>query len=121
MKYKVTLNNLTYEVEVEKGKARMVGEAVAAAPAGAPAADPVPVASSAGVETGECLFAPMPGAVIDVRVSAGSQIKKGDLLFILEAMKMENEIVSPRDATVTKVAVIKGTTVAYGDALAWLA
>jgi len=122
MKYKITLNNQTYEVEVEKGKARVLGDPVAAAaPACAPVSDSAPVSAPAGVESGECLSAPMPGAVVAVRVSAGDSVKKGDVLIVLEAMKMENEIVSPRDATVTKVAAQKGTTVAYGDPLVWLA
>jgi len=63
----------------------------------------------------------MPGAIVGVNVSAGDAVKEGDVLFVLEAMKMENEIVAPRDATVSKVAVQKGDSVNYGDPLAWLA
>lgn len=143
MKYKITLNNKVFEVEVEKGKAQVLSEAVAAAPApvtapvavaapvAAPAPTPAPAApapapvaapaAAAGAETGEVMNAPMPGAIVAVNVSAGDAVKKGDVLFVLEAMKMENEIVCPRDATVSKVAVTKGATVASGDPLAWLA
>ena len=62
----------------------------------------------------------MPGAILEVRVSAGDQVKKDQVMFILEAMKMENEIVSPRDATVIQVADVKGSSVSSGDPLAWL-
>ena len=103
MKYKVTLNGRTYEVEVEAGKAMLLDEyeAIApAAPATAPAAAPAPVAApsaapAASLAAGEPVKAPMPGVVLKVQVQQGQAVKAGQVLVILEAMKMENEIVAP--------------------------
>ncbi len=125
MKYVVTVNGKEFEVEVEKGqaKAAYTGPAaapVAAAPAAAPTAAAAPVAA-APAGAGEALPSPMPGTILDVRCSAGQAAKSGDVLFILEAMKMENEICAPRDCTVTSVCVTKGTAVETGTALATLA
>ena len=105
-KYKVNVNGTLYEVEIEE----MTG-APAAAPA-APAA--VPAAAPAG---GESIKSPMPGNILDVRVSVGQSVKKGDVLMILEAMKMENEIMCPCDGKVISVNVTKGTTVESGTLL----
>ena len=122
MKYKVTLNGRTYEVEVEHGKAMLIDEYAANAPAAAPAAAPVaaaPVAAApaaapaAGVTVtgGESVTAPMPGNILKVNVSVGQTVKEGDLLVVLEAMKMENEIYAPCAGTVSAVPVQKGATV----------
>lgn len=128
MKYKVTLNGRTYEVEVEAGKAMLLDEyeaiapaapAAAAAPApAAPAAAPV-AAPAAPVVTGagEPVTAPMPGNILKVNVTAGQAVKSGTVLCILEAMKMENEIMAPKDGTVTQVLVSKGSTVDTGAPL----
>ena len=126
MKYKIALNQKTYEVEVEKGKARILGTTaspyVPETPTPSPLPSPAPVNTAGAAQpAGEALLAPMPGAIIDIRVSAGDSVKSGQVLLILEAMKMENEIVCPHDATVTKVAVVKGASVASGDPLVWLA
>ena len=102
-KYKVNVNGTLYEVEIEE----MTG-----APAAAPAA--APVAAPAG---GESITSPMPGNILDVRVAVGQSVKKGDVLMILEAMKMENEIMCPCDGKVTSVNVTKGTTVESGTLL----
>ena len=128
MKYKVTLNGRTYEVEVELGKAMCVAEYEAYAPAAAPVAAPVaaapaPVAAPAAaapavnVTGGETVAAPMPGNILNVNVSVGQTVKEGDLLLVLEAMKMENEIYAPCSGTVTAVPVAKGSTVDTGAAL----
>ena len=132
MKYKVTLNGRTYEIEVEHGKAMLLDEyeaiaptpvaaapaAVAAAPvAAAPAAAPAPVAVGAG----EQVTAPMPGNILKVNVNVGDKVKEGQVLVVLEAMKMENEIMAPKDATVTQVVVSKGSTVDTGAPLVVLA
>ena len=126
MKYKVTLIGRTYEVEVEAGKAILLDEYEATAPAAAPAAAPVaaapaaaPAAPAAPVVTGsgEAVNAPMPGNILKVNVTAGQAVKSGTVLVVLEAMKMENEIMAPKDGTVTQVLVSKGSTVDTGAPL----
>ena len=106
-KYKVNVNGTVYEVTVEA----MDGTApVAAAPA---AAAPAPAAPAGG----EKVTSPMPGTILDVKVSNGASVKKGDILFILEAMKMENEIMAPCDGTIASVSVTKGASVESGSLL----
>jgi biotin carboxyl carrier protein len=108
-KYRVTVNGTAYEIQLEE----LTGAAPAAsAPAAAPA--PAPAAASAG---GEQVTSPMPGTILDVKVSQGAAVKKGDVLMILEAMKMENEIMCPRDGTVASVNASKGATVESGTLL----
>lgn len=102
-KYRVNVNGTVYEVELE--------EITGAAPAASVAA---PAAVPAG---GEKVCAPMPGNILAVNVSNGSAVKKGDVLMILEAMKMENEIMAPCDGTVTSVSVTKGAAVESGALL----
>ena len=126
MKYKVTLNGRTYEVEVEAGKAMLLDEyeaivpsapaaPVAAAPvAAAPVAAPAAAPAAAAPVAGEAVTAPMPGNILKVAVSAGQSVKEGDLLVVLEAMKMENEIFAPKSGTVAQVLVQKGSTVDTG-------
>ena len=118
MKYKVTLNGRTYEVEVEHGKAILLDEYEAIAPAPAAAA-PVAAAPAAPVVTGagEAVNAPMPGNILKVNVKAGDAVKEGQVLCVLEAMKMENEIMAPKAGTVTQVLVSKGSTVDTGAPL----
>ena len=126
MKYKVTLNGRTYEVEVEAGKAQLLAEyeAVSVAPAAAPA-DVAPVAAPAAAPAaapvvtgaGEAVNAPIPGTILKVNVEKGQAVKAGQVLVVLEAMKMENEILAPKDGTVTQVVVSKGSTVDTGAAL----
>ena len=125
MKYKVTLNGRTYEVEVEAGKAMLLDEyeaiapsAPAAAPAAAPvAAAPAAPAAPAVTAAGEAVNAPMPGTILKVAVTAGQAVKEGELLVVLEAMKMENEIFAPKAGTVAQVLVNKGSSVDTGAAL----
>ena len=126
MKYKVTLSGRTYEVEVKDGQAILVDEyeATAAAPAAAPVAAPAAAAPAAAPATapaitgaGEAVNAPMPGTILKVNVQNGQAVKAGDVLVVLEAMKMENEILAPKAGTVTQVAVQKGSNVDTGAPL----
>ena len=127
MKYKVTLNGRTYEVEVEAGKAMLLAEYEAVAPApvaAAPVAAPAAVAPAAAAPAapavtgaGEAVNAPMPGNILKVNVANGQAVKEGDVLVVLEAMKMENEIMAPKNGTVTQVLVQKGSTVDTGAPL----
>ena len=107
--YNITVNGVAYSVSVEE-------TAAGAAPvaAAAPAAAPKAAAGAAGAVT---VKAPMPGNILDVKVKAGASVKAGDVLVILEAMKMENEILAPQDGTVASVNVNKGDTVNSGDVL----
>lgn len=117
MKYKVTLNGKTYEVEVEVGKVVLLDEYEACAPAPAAAPAPAPVALSAG----EPVNAPMPGNILRIDVKEGDKVKAGQTLLILEAMKMENEIAAPKDGTVVQIATSKGAVVETGTPLIVLA
>lgn len=130
MIYNVTINDKVYEVEVEKGKANLIRTtAVQAAPApaaaapvaAAPVAAPAPApaaAPAASVQAGTTpVNSPMPGTILDVKVTVGQAVKEGDLVVILEAMKMENEIYAPCAGTVAQVLTSKGATVDTGAPL----
>ena len=116
--YNITVNGVAYSVSVEETAAGAAPVAAAApkAPA-APAAAPKAPAAPAGAAGAVTVKAPMPGNILDVKVAAGASVKAGDVLVILEAMKMENEIVAPQDGTVASVNVNKGDTVNSGDVL----
>lgn len=131
MKYKVTLNNRTYEVEVEEGKAMLVDEYEAYAPAApAPvAAAPVAAASAAApaapagaaLAAGEVVKSPMPGNILKINVAQGQKVNEGDVLIVLEAMKMENEIVATKSGTVAQIVTAKGAVVETGAPLVVIA
>lgn len=118
--YIVTVNGVSYEVSVEE-----VGEGQAAAPVTAPvkaasvkAAAPAKKAKASGAAGSVKVSAPMPGKIIAVKKDAGAAVKKGEVILVLEAMKMENEIVAPQDGTVASVNVGAGDAVEAGDVLA---
>lgn len=113
-KYRVNVNGTAYEVEIEE----MTG-APAAAPVAAPAAAAAPTPAAGGA--GESINAPMPGNILAVNVAAGDTVKKGQVLMVLEAMKMENEIVATRSGTIAQIAVSKGAVVETGAVLAVIA
>lgn len=120
-KYNIKVNGALYEVEVEEVKGEFTSSP---APVAVTEAAPAKVQASPKVQTqktvaaGEKIECPMPGTVLKVNVNVGDNVKKGQVLFILEAMKMENEIMAPRDAKIVEVGVAKGASVNTGDALA---
>lgn len=122
-KYKITVNGTAYEVEVEDiggTSAPVSAPAAAPAPAPAPAAAPAPAPAPAAVPSpagGTTVTAPMPGKVLKVAVSVGAAVNAGDLLVVLEAMKMENEIQAPSAGTVKEIKVSDGSPVNTGDVL----
>lgn len=133
MKYKVTLNNRTYEVEVEEGKAMLIDEYEAYAPAApAPVATAAPVAAApaaaapaapagASLAAGELVKSPMPGNILKINVTQGQKVSEGDVLLVLEAMKMENEIVATKSGTVAQIVTAKGAVVETGAPLVVIA
>ena len=130
-KYNITVNGTTYEVVVEEVGGVASAPVAApvftapAAPAAAPAAPAAtaataaPKAASVGAGTNK-ITSPMPGTILDVKVSVGQSVKKGDVICVLEAMKMENDIPAPCDGVIASVNVQKGASVAANDVLATL-
>ena len=123
MKYKVKLNGKIYEVEVEKGNAELLSEYDAiSAPAVAPAASaaaPAPAAAATPVAaaSGNATPSPLPGVVVAVKKNVGDKVKAGEVVMLIEAMKMENEITATKDGTLVAVLAPKGTQVQVGTAL----
>ena len=120
--YTITVNGNVYEVTVEEGftGAASAPKAAAPAPKAAPAAAPAAPAAPAGAAGAVAVTAPMPGKILGVKASAGQAVKRGQVLLILEAMKMENEIVAPQDGTVATINVAVGDSVEPGATLATL-
>ena len=121
-RYSITVNGNVYDVVVEEADASGVtvapiASAPVAAPVAAPAAKPAAKPSAAGATT---VTAPMPGTILDVKVSVGQSVKKGDVICVLEAMKMENDIPAPADGVIASINVQKGASVAANDILASL-
>lgn len=120
---RITVNGKVYEVTVEEmagGAAPAAAPAPvsASAPAAAPAATPAPAAAPAANVAGTNVTSPMPGNILDVKVTMGQTVKKGDTVLVLEAMKMENDIPAPCDGKIVALPVQKGATVQAGDTLA---
>ena len=112
MKYRVTLNDKIYEVEVEKGEAILVDEYERVAPVAAPA--PVataPVAAPTAQASANAVKSPLPGVVVAVKAQVGQAVNAGETVVVIEAMKMENEIVAPTAGTVKAILVQKGASV----------
>ncbi len=126
-KYLVNVNGTSYEVMVEEINGAIPAAPVAAAPVApaapvisapaAPVAAPAVPAAPVSAACGETISAPMPGTILSVSVKQGDTVKKGQVLMVLEAMKMENEIVSPKDGVIASVSVCAGTSVNTGVAL----
>ena len=122
-KYNVTVNGTAYEITLEVVDAAEVKTTPAPAPAVAPApvAEAPAVAPAAAPAGGETVTSPMPGTILSVNVQNGATVKKGDVLLILEAMKMENEIMAPCDGTIASVNVNQGASVETGAVLCVIA
>lgn len=122
--YTITVNGTVYDVAVEEKGAGVSSAPVAAQAAPAPAAAPTPApapkaAPAAGGSAGSVqVTAPMPGKILSVKASVGADVKKGDVILLLEAMKMENEVVAPKDGKVASINVNSGDMVESGDVLA---
>ena len=120
-KYNITVNGTTYEVVVEE-----MGEVAAAPSYSAPVVNATPAAattpksapSAAAPAGANTVSAPMPGTILEIKVSAGQAVKKGDVICVLEAMKMENDIPAPCDGVIASISVQKGASVASGDIIA---
>lgn len=135
-KFVINVNGKSYEVEVEEIRDGVEYTPVAAPAAPAPAsqaapapaakpAEPAPAKPAAAPQPSGTMgsvkvSAPMPGNILDIKVSIGDTVKKGQVLLILEAMKMENEIMAPQDGKVVSINVSKGSTVNSGDLLVTL-
>lgn len=122
--YRITVNGNVYDVAVEEtgaGTAPVAPVAPAAAPKAAPKAAPAAAPkAAAGAQGGVKITAPMPGKVLSVKAPVGTAVTKGQVVMILEAMKMENEIVAPQDGTVASIDVAEGGSVEAGAVLATL-
>ena len=122
-KYNITVNGNTYEVLVEEAGSvsapATYSAPVAAAPAAPKAASTAPKAASAGAGAVK-VTSPMPGTILAIKVSAGQSVKKGDVICVLEAMKMENDIPAPQDGVIASIDIQKGASVNAGDVLATL-
>ena len=117
--YTITVNGTAYDVTVEEGTTGAASAPVAA-PKAAPKAAPAAPKAAAGAAGAVKVNAPMPGKILGVKTSVGASVKKGQVLCVLEAMKMENEIVAPQDGTVASVAVSVGQSVESGEVLVTL-
>ena len=121
--YRITVNGTAYDVAVEEISGGAAPAAAAPAPAAAPAAAPAPAApapAASGAAGSVTVAAPMPGKILNIKASVGQAVKKGEVILLLEAMKMENEVVAPEDGTIASINVNAGDSVEAGDTLATL-
>lgn len=121
-RYTITVNGTPYDVTVDEAGASAPAPVAAssAAPVAKPAPAPAAKPAVSGAEGSVKVEAPMPGTILDVKTSVGASVKSGDVLCILEAMKMENEIVAPADGTVASIAANKGDSVEAGQIIVTL-
>lgn len=121
--YRITVNGTSYDVAVEElgaGAAPVAAAPVAVAPAAPAPAAPAPAPVASGAAGGVTVSSPMPGKILSVKASVGQAVKKGDVILVLEAMKMENEVVAPEDGTIATINVAANDSVEAGDTLATL-
>ena len=121
--YRITVNGTAYDVAVEEvsgGSTPAAAPAPKAAPAAAPAPATAPAPKAAGAAGSVVVSSPMPGKILNIKSNVGASVKKGEVILILEAMKMENEVVAPEDGTVASINVAAGDSVEAGDTLATL-
>lgn len=118
-RFHITVNGKAYDVSVDEvgGAAPSIAPAAPAAPAAAPAPKAAPAAAPAAAAGATKVNAPMPGTIMDIKVKAGDSVKEGDVLMVLEAMKMENDIVAPAAGKVAGIHVNKGDSVNSNDLL----
>ena len=120
-RYSITVNGNTYDVVVEEIDATGAAPAPVATPVATPVAAPKPAAkapAASGAQGATKVTAPMPGTILNVKVTQGQAVKKGDVICVLEAMKMENDIPAPCDGVIASINTQKGASVAAGDILA---
>ena len=115
--YRVTVNGCTYDVQVEEVSGFAAASAQAVAPAPVAAAAPAVAPATGGTEGNVKVTAPMPGTILDIKVNIGDSVSANQVVIVLEAMKMENEIVTPSAGKVSSINVSKGDTVNSGDIL----
>lgn len=119
--YTITVNGNMYDVTVEENNGTQTASAPrAAAPVAAPKAAPAKPAAPAGAQGGVKVNSPMPGKILAIKANAGQTVKRGDVILLLEAMKMENEVVAPQDGTIASINVATGDMVEAGAVLATL-
>lgn len=117
--YRITVNGTAYDVAVEELGAGAAPVAAPAAPVAAPAA-PAAAPAASGSAGSVVVSSPMPGKILGVKANVGAAVKQGDVILVLEAMKMENEVVAPQDGTIASINVSTGDAVEAGDTLATL-
>ena len=118
--YTITVNGTVYDVTVEEGSTSGAAPVAASAPKATPKAAPAAPKAATGAQGSVKINAPMPGKILAIKADAGKAVKKGEVVVVLEAMKMENEIVAPQDGVVASVNVAVGASVEAGEVLATL-
>lgn len=118
--YTITVNGNVYDVTVEEGTASGSAPAQVKKPAPAPKAAPKPAPAASGTAGSIKINSPMPGKIVDIKANVGDKVTKGQVILVLEAMKMENDIVAPEDGTIASISVSVGSSVESGETIATL-